>query len=383
MVGQLQRELAWRTVAAHAPLPLLLLAVQALWWGRLPGLVAVVVTTGLIVAVQLAVQTVALVGMIVPAQRRTEEWVAALAAQDAVARWAPGLLPYLQHMGTHLRDRNRVVAAGRAALFSRPGVRPLSVTTPDGVVLDGALIMSTFGAIGAPVPTKAIVYLGGNGAHYEANPELERLAGVDTVVITANYRGVGASGGMILDAASLIAYAVHGLGLAPGRVVVFGHSIGGGVAVQAAAAVPGVGVISDRSFGTLSRVALYHVAGHTMTGPDAGSAASRWQRYALTMAVRHVACVEMDSVTAWSLIAPTRKLLVAALDDAVIPLGAQLITQAAELPHAHATAGCTLLMHDRAAGADAHNCALSTPELRRLNAGLAALFAGTPLPDRL
>lgn len=114
---------------------------------------------------------------------------------------------------------------------------------------------------------KWIVYFNGNGAFYEwALEQSQQLAeDCQANMLVFNYRGVGESRGqvtqpedLIQDGEACIQYLLS-KGVREENIVIYGHSLGGGVGTQVAKMHEKVGLINDRSFGSLS------AAIHTIT----------------------------------------------------------------------------------------------------------------------
>lgn len=279
-----------------------------------------------------------------------------------------------------MRDR---LPHARAEWLRRAGVEQLHLLTPDGAVVDGLVVRATGTRRGC------LIYLGGNGEHYELNQctHTYTLAGFDVIVI--NYRGVGDSAGYltrngaIIDAACAISFAKFGLGVPANQIIVMGHSIGGAFGTEAARCFPDVFVINDRSFGSLSRVAVFTLARPFVLGPGADTTLALWIRYAVLMLVRHVACFELDTAEHWRHIPSNNKMIVYSVDDKIIPPPAQLATQLLETGTSHAEVGCLLSLDSGHGSADAHNSHFSTSEQRRVMEGIDRFLHRRPLPDKL
>jgi pimeloyl-ACP methyl ester carboxylesterase len=367
-LGPLRQQLAWAAVRGHAPLLLLSLAATWAWYGgdawvRL--LLAAVSTLALQVGVGVAASF-----MIMPGQRRMKGVLHWLVRYDEPgAGWLRrtlgaglmnsggsgalgGMLTVVEEQNAHA-GRCRVDLLG-AGLNGREHV----VRTPDGVPLD----VIVFGGGADRSPRGALIYCGGNMELCSLNRSWGSYAARHRVsVILFDYRGVGASGGTIsrhggvTDVACMVAFAQAVLGHPRERVLLFGHSIGGAFSAEAAAALPGVAVINDRSFGRLSETAWHHLLPHwcTAAGPDASTPAARLRRWLVSEAVRHVACWELDSGRAWLRIPNARKATVFHAGDAIIPVATQLRTHLVELYGFPASGGRAL----GAGGAEAEDAA--------------------------
>jgi fermentation-respiration switch protein FrsA (DUF1100 family) len=114
-------------------------------------------------------------------------------------------------------------------------------------------------------PRRVVLYFHGNASSVLAQIELQNLLlseGWDFVGI--HYRGYpGSTGtpseaGLHRDAAAAWKYVVEELGAEPGRVAVHGRSLGGGVAVQLAAAVDPGALVLESTFTSAVDVAKRH-----------------------------------------------------------------------------------------------------------------------------
>eukprot|EP01035_Chromulina_nebulosa_P037354 gene37354-50407_t len=106
-----------------------------------------------------------------------------------------------------------------------------------------------------------IIYFHGNGAALSGRADrIEQLAGLGPSVLAIDYRGYGGSSGapseqgLKRDADAAYAFAVK-LGFAADHVILYGESLGTGVAVDLAARRPVAGVILDAPFSALVDVA--------------------------------------------------------------------------------------------------------------------------------
>ena len=133
-----------------------------------------------------------------------------------------------------------------------PAAQSLFLQAQDGTRLHAWHVK---GAAGAPL----VLYFGGNAE--EVSWMLGR-AGANTGWLLVDYRGYGSSTGkpsesaLVADALQWHDHAKQKLGAR--QIVVFGRSLGSGVAVQLAAARPVSGVILVTAFDSLTNVARYH-----------------------------------------------------------------------------------------------------------------------------
>jgi hypothetical protein len=160
-----------------------------------------------------------------------------------------------------LSMRDRLI--GRMLFYPTPGVdwSPASLgieasevflTTEDGVRIHAFHLP-------APAARRALLFLhgnAGNASHRLPNAELLRRLGADVLLL--EYRGYGRSegrpdeAGLYADARAGLAYIEGELAFPERRVVVFGRSLGGAVAVDLAAGRDLGGVILESTFSSLS-----------------------------------------------------------------------------------------------------------------------------------
>jgi pimeloyl-ACP methyl ester carboxylesterase len=207
-------------------------------------------------------------------------------------------------------------------------------------------------------------------------------------VLGLNYRGVSTSlgestrHGLVLDVVAALSFLTAsplngGEGLPPHSVALLGHSLGGGVAPEAAAFFPGVAVISDRSFSRLSDAAggLF-----LLSAPPAARAALRF-------VIARLAAWEFDATRHWRALPPaSAKLAVVEPGDEVIKVPAQLASELAGRgfvpsgePASPDAAGSAMVMEQLRGSA--HNRAWTDAEMARvlrwLNAAMTAPQVGS------
>ena len=141
-----------------------------------------------------------------------------------------GGLYIFQRQLLYLPDRTRPELLGLEKL----GVREVTLSTEDGLSL---LSWYLPGRPGRPI----IVYLHGNGGHIGYRAErLLRLAREGYGVLMAEYRGYGGNpgtpseAGFYADGRAALGF-LERKGVAPNRLVLYGESLGSGVAVELAA----------------------------------------------------------------------------------------------------------------------------------------------------
>ena len=151
--------------------------------------------------------------------------------------------------GADLRANERLTVSG-AVQIPWDTVR---VTTKDGV---GILLFESQLPNASDAPW--IIYFHGNAGRLAddgslARYRLFRSAGLN--VLAVEYRGYGASekqqpteGGVYSDARAAWRHATEGRGVPASRVVLYGYSLGGGVATQLAAEVSPAGLITEATF---------------------------------------------------------------------------------------------------------------------------------------
>jgi pimeloyl-ACP methyl ester carboxylesterase len=117
----------------------------------------------------------------------------------------------------------------------------------------------------AEAATRALLFLHGNAGNASGrlpNAELLRRLGTDVLVL--DYRGYGLSegrpseGGLYADARAGLAHLTAALGFPEQRVVVFGRSLGGAVAVDLAQDRKLAGLILESTFSSLSDAGAVH-----------------------------------------------------------------------------------------------------------------------------
>lgn len=142
------------------------------------------------------------------------------------------------------------------------GIAPEDVwfQAADGVRLHGWYVEH-------PRPRGHLVFCHGNAGNITHRAEIvEQLRERGAVsVFVFDYRGYGRSeghpgeAGVLADAAAARQWLARRAGLEPGRVIVFGESIGGAVAVDLAAEGGARGLILENTFTSLPDVAAFHM----------------------------------------------------------------------------------------------------------------------------
>jgi len=137
------------------------------------------------------------------------------------------------------------------------GVREVKVTTADGVSLLSWYLPPRDGR---PV----IAYFHGNGGHIGYRAERLRRFGRDGLgVLMLEYRGYGGNpgspteAGLHADATAAVDF-LEDCGIMSNRLVLYGESLGSGVAVSLAAQHDVAGLILEAPFTSVAEVAQYH-----------------------------------------------------------------------------------------------------------------------------
>jgi fermentation-respiration switch protein FrsA (DUF1100 family) len=173
----------------------------------------------------------------------------------AVAAYAAlvGGLYLFQRQLLYFPDRNRPELFGLEQL----GVREAMLSTEDGLSL---LSWYLPGRPGRPV----IAYFHGNGGHIGYRAErLLRFAREGYGVLMVEYRGYGGNpgspseSGFYTDGRAALAFLDHE-GVAPNRLVLYGESLGSGVAVALAAEHAITALILEAPFTSVAEVAQCH-----------------------------------------------------------------------------------------------------------------------------
>lgn len=132
-------------------------------------------------------------------------------------------------------------------------IRPVRFPSGDGTPLTAWVLPPP----STEAPGRWVLVLHGNAGNLatpgrpEHDAQLRRLG---LGVLALDYRGYGLSGGtpseagLYADATAAYRYLRDTLGVLPGRIVVYGHSLGSGVAVELATRVEAAGLILEGAF---------------------------------------------------------------------------------------------------------------------------------------
>ncbi len=142
-----------------------------------------------------------------------------------------------------------------------PRVRDVWVETPDGVCLHGWLAEPDDGR-----PREVVLFCHGNGRNITSRRHVLELFRdrMKCAVLVFDYRGYGKStgrpteAGVLTDARAARRWLAGRAGRREGDVVIAGHSLGGGVAVDVAAADGARALILEGTFTNLPDVAASH-----------------------------------------------------------------------------------------------------------------------------
>ena len=166
------------------------------------------------------------------------------------------MLAYLYVFQRHLQyfpDRSRP----QLGLLVQLGVSEVQLTTADGLSLLSWYLPPREGR---PV----ILYFHGNGGNIgDRADRLQRFAREGYGVLLAEYRGYGGNPGAptetgLYDDARAALDFLQAEGIAAGRLVLYGESLGSGVAVHMAAQRPVAALILESPFTSAAAVAQYH-----------------------------------------------------------------------------------------------------------------------------
>lgn len=164
-----------------------------------------------------------------------------------------GVMFVLQRQLVYVPDPKRVSPAA----VGLANVKEVELATGDGERL-----LAWYGAARDGQPT--LLYFHGNGGNLAARaPRLERFMAEGYGVFMLSYRGYGGSTGRPSEtnnhADALRAYEyLTKSGTPANRIVLYGESLGSGVAVRLASRKPVAGVILDAPFTSLVDVAAHH-----------------------------------------------------------------------------------------------------------------------------
>ncbi|MGQ0634411.1 MAG: alpha/beta hydrolase [Planctomycetaceae bacterium] len=190
-----------------------------------------------------------------------------------------GLVGYWQRSLIYYPVRAQPTALAAEGVRTRGAqVESVTVNTDDGLQLHGWRLVSDAAPgvndAGAPLERAAgrplAIFLSGNGGNRGWRlPIFEPLTAAGADVLIVDYRGYAENGGdpteegLARDARAVWRYAVDDLEVDPRRIILFGESLGGGVAVRLAAELcdagtPPAGLILLSTFSSLTDTAALH-----------------------------------------------------------------------------------------------------------------------------
>ena len=186
-------------------------------------------------------------------------WVAGVAAAAYLAVVA-GLYLYQRQLLYHPDP-----ARPRLGALAELGIREVAVPTADGLSLLAWYLPPRDTPQGAPLGEQpVVVYFHGNAGHigYRAD-RVERFAREGYGALIVEYRGYGGNpgvpseAGLFEDAAAALRF-VEAQGVPGRRVVLYGESLGTGIAVQAATTREVGAVILEAPYTSIAAAAQFH-----------------------------------------------------------------------------------------------------------------------------
>ncbi len=145
-----------------------------------------------------------------------------------------------------------VAAAAPPATASGPGWERVTLTAADGVRLSGVVVPA------AEPDAPWVLHLHGNAGNIWArlaHHGYDGLHGLGLSVLAVDYRGYGTSDarppdetGLYADARGSYNWLLETRRVPPGRVIIYGQSLGSGPATELAAQVPAAGLVLEGAF---------------------------------------------------------------------------------------------------------------------------------------
>ncbi len=192
--------------------------------------------------------------------------------------------------------RDASISAATRVLHDRCNGRQVTIRTVLGHEVEATVCLPKGRELSNPALAGIVIHFGGNGQIAQLMPPAAvlRYTKLGFGIVLPNYRGVAGSTGFttrraaVLDAICIAVCSSHQLGVPLSQVILEGHSIGGGMAAEAALALPHVHASLDRTFACLPDAAVTHVVPWACTGPHVNSWLGWAARRAVAAVVRHV-----------------------------------------------------------------------------------------------
>lgn len=211
------------------------------------------------------------------------------------------------------QDRQQCSDLKNAFLMAHSNAEPATVRTKDGVELEAVAIFAKHET------DKWIVKFCGNGENIgdglEQDKELADDIGANIIVF--NYRGVGNSKGrprsgddLAIDGSAIVEYLLRDKNVQEENILLYGYSLGGGVATKVCSAYPKTKLCNERSFSKGS-LAIKHMMPNKFIGHLAAFAVKLFG-------------TELNTVKYWREIDKSRKFIVFHQHDGIIDYAASL-----------------------------------------------------------
>jgi pimeloyl-ACP methyl ester carboxylesterase len=167
-----------------------------------------------------------------------------------------GLLWLLQRRLIYFPDRAQVPAAAEVL----PGARDVALETSDGLGLGAWLVAPSRSDLGV-----AVLVAPGNAGNRTARIPLARaLSEAGLTVLLMDYRGYGGNpgsptqSGLARDVRAARDHLIGAAGIAPGRIIYYGESLGTAVVTELSTAHPPGGLVLRSPFVDLAAVGRHH-----------------------------------------------------------------------------------------------------------------------------
>ncbi len=158
------------------------------------------------------------------------------------------------------RDRESFRAGAAVAAAAGVAVEDCEITTADGVQLH-----AWWGRPATRSRAVVLLFHGNAGNLADRADMMVDLAGLPAEVVLVDYRGYGRSSGrpgergLRADATAVWSYLTKDRRISPQRVVLYGESLGGAVAVELASRTDPAGLILQSSFTSIPDMAAVHM----------------------------------------------------------------------------------------------------------------------------